>query len=322
MKKMFADTWRGGRTETVLDAALRTLVAVEGSTIQDIPRLLLDPKYRRQALTHVSDPSTLDFWYDDYDLETPAQQKEFARPITYRIRKFYRDPTIRRIVCQRQSLDVRDILDQGRIFLANLSGTADIEAETLGALLISKIQMAAFGRAAVSPEQRTPFYLYIDEVQNFITTSLAQMFSEARKFGLSLVVANQYLRQLEGETLEALMGNVGTSIIFGVGPQDAQALARYVKPQFTPEDLVNLNRFDTAVKMQLSGQTLPAFSMTTQPPLSKPEDADERIARIRQHSQATYAPRHKDEVDAEVMSRYHERQVAGDEDQAGDEYFG
>ena len=323
MKKMFSDTWRGGRTETVLDAVLRTLVAVEGSTIQDIHRLLLDPKYRRQALDHVNDASTLDFWYDDYEMETPAQQKEFARPITYRIRKFYRDPTIRRIICQRQSLDVRDILNKGRIFLANLSGVADIEAETLGALLISKIQMAAFGRATVSPEKRTPFYLYVDEVQNFITTSLAQMFSEARKFGLSLVVANQYFRQLEGETLEALMGNVGTSIIFGVGPQDAQALSRHVKPQFMPEDLIKLNRFDTTVKMQLDGQTLPAFSMTTQPPLDRPEDAEERIARIKQHSQKTYAPRHRDEVDAEVKSRYDERQLGGDDgEQVEDEYFG
>ncbi len=313
IRKIFADQWSSGRMETVLDAALRALVAVPDATIQDIPKLLLVPKFRRQALKHVDDPSTLDFWYDEYELESPGQQKEFARPINHRIRKFYRDPTIRRIVCQRGSLNFRDILDQGRIFLANLGGVSDIEAETLGALLISKIQMAAMSRSALAPEQRTPFYLYVDEVQNFIATSLSKVFSEAGKYGLSLTVANQFLKQLEGDTLEALMGNVGTTIIFRVGPQDARALAPFVKSQFTLEDLANLDRFATVVKMQLKGETLPAFSMTTQSPLGKPDDARERIERIRQHSRMTYA-RPREEVDAEVRSRYDQR-----ESQEGDE---
>lgn len=319
MRKLFAEQWSGGRMEIVLDAALRALVAAPETTVQDIPKFLLDPKFRRQILKHVTDPSTLDFWYDEYELESPAQQKEFARPINHRIRKFYRDPIIRRIVCQQSSLNVRNILDKGQILLANLGGVSEVEAETMGALLISKIQIAAMSRGDIPPEHRTLFYLYIDEVQNFIATSLPKMFSEAGKYGLSLTVANQYLKQLEGSTLEALMGNVGTTFIFRLGPQDARAVAPFVKPQFTTEDLTNLDRFATVVKMQLAGETLPAFSMTTQRPLSKPDDADKRIEWIRQHSRKTYG-RAKDEVDAELMSRY-QQGTSEETDEAEESYF-
>ena len=145
----------------------------------------------------------------------------------------------------------------------NLGGIPDIDAETLGALLVSKFQMAAMSRTELAPDDIAEYYLYIDEVQNFVTTSLSQMFSEAGKFGLRLVVANQFLRQLEGATLEAVMGNVGTTIMFGLGPKDAAALAPFVKPVHTTDDLVNLDRFQTIVKMQTGGKTLPAFSLST-----------------------------------------------------------
>lgn len=320
MRKMFSEQWSGGRMQTVLDAALRALVAVEGATIQDIPKLLMDPKYRREVLKQVTNPATLDYWYDEYDLESPSQQREFARPITQRIRRFYSDPITRRIVCQRSSLDFRQILDRGQIFLANLGGVADVEAETLGALLISKIQMAAMSRTLVPSQQRTPFYLYVDEVQNFITTSLSRVFSEAGKYGLSLVVANQYLKQLEGDTLEALMGNVGSTVIFRVGPEDARALAPFVRPQFTVDDLTNLDRFAAVIKMQLAGQTLPAFSMVTAPPLDRPIDAQDRIGRIRKASRKAYA-RPKAEVDAEIQSRYGQRELEEAKEEEKEDYF-
>lgn len=306
VRKMFADGWSGGRMETVLDAALRALVSVEGTTLQDIPKLLLNPKYRREILQQVRDPATLDFWYDEYNQESPGQQREFARPISYRIRKFYRDPTLRRIVCQKQSLNFRQVLDEKKIFLANLGGLPEVEAETLGALLIAKIQLAAMSRIALTPAQRTPYYFYIDEVQNFIVTSLAKMFSEAGKYGLSLTVANQFLQQLQGETLESLMGNVGTTLMFRLGPQDARALAPFVKPHFAVESLTDLDRFAAVVKLQLDGETLPAFSLETQPPLEKPADAEERVARLRQHSRQTYG-RPAADIDAELMARYQDQ---------------
>ena len=178
---------------------------------------------------------------------------------------------------------------------------------------------AAMSRKAIAPEERTAYYLYVDEVQNFIATSLSKIFSEAGKYGLSLTVANQYLKQLEGETLEALMGNVGTTLSFRVGPQDARALNAFVTPHFTTEALTNLDRFAAVVKMQLDGQTMPAFSLRTAPPLPKPPDAAERIERIRQHSRKHYA-RPNAEIDAEIMARY-DRSDPADNAEAEESYF-
>ena len=154
-------------------------------------------------------------------------------------------------------------MDHKTIFLANLAGLPDIETEIIGALLLSKFQAAAMSRSKLNPRDRNPFYLYIDEVQRFITTSLNTVFSEARKYGLHMVVANQYLRQLAGETLEAIVGNTGTTIMFRLGPHDATAMAPFVQPQFGSETLLNLNRFQALVKMRFQGNTMPAFKMNT-----------------------------------------------------------
>ena len=168
--------------------------------------------------------------------------------------------------------------------------------------------MAAMSRTELSPKDITEYYLYIDEVQNFVMTSLSQMLSEAGKFGLRLVVANQFLRQLEGATLEAVMGNVGTTVMFGLGPKDAAALAPFVKPVHTTDDLVNLDRFQAIVKMQTSGKTLPAFSIATLPPVQRNEEAEDRVARIRDLSREKYA-RSRVEVEEEFVERFHEERL-------------
>lgn len=302
IRKLFADQWSGTRMEDVLYAAIRSLVGYPGATVRDIPRLLSNPDFRAQVLSHVDDPEALDYWHDEYNQMSPSQQRQFAQPVNNRIRKFFRDTTIRRIICQRRSLSFRRVLDTNKIFLASLGGIGEIEAQTLGALLISKFQMAAMSRAKVSKAERKLVYLYIDEVQNFATTALPVMFSEAGKYGLSLVTANQFLRQLSGPTLDAIMGNVGTSIIFATGPQDAKTLGGFLSP-FTGQDLHSLDRFNTVVKMQVSGQSLPAFSMMTPPPLDIPDDANESINRIKQYSRDTYG-RPAAEIDQELAERY------------------
>lgn len=329
IRKMFADNWHSGRMENVLYACLASLVTYEGATLMDVPRLLVDGVFRDQVLAQVEDLSALEYWYDVHELLRPAAQLEIAQPIISRIQRFYRDPGMRRIICQRHSLDVSRIVNNGQILLVNLGGLADVEGETLGALLISKIQMAAMSRATLVPEARRRFYCYIDEVQNFTTTSLSKMFSEAGKYGLSLIVANQYLRQLQGDTLEAIIGNVGTSVLFRCGPEDARLLAGFVKPQFGGDDLLNLDRFTTIVKMQHRGQTLPAFSMRTLPPPPVREQASMARARIRERSRLHHA-RHRDEVDAELAARYRGRAVTpvatGDDDPqdqgSGDDFLG
>jgi hypothetical protein len=275
-------------------------------------------------LQQVSDPIALDYWRGEYEGASPGAQREIARPIAYRVRRFYRNASVRRIVCQATSLDVRDIMDTGKIFLADLRGLGEIEGETLGALLISKFQVAAMSRQLNAEGTAVRYYLYVDEVQNFITTSLPKVFSEARKYGLSMVVANQFLQQLEGKTLEAIMGNVGTSILFRLGPKDAAAVASFVRPVIGAEDLVNLNRFEAVVKLQLHGETQPAFSLQTSPPLAPRPEAEAQMARIRQRNRRHYA-RHKDEVDAAIASRYegYADNSVGQGAESGEEgYFG
>ena len=225
VRKMFTDSWSSTRMEDALYAALVALVHSEGSSVQDVHRLFVDSGFRTQILSRMSDPVALEFWYDEYEPASAPFQREIARPISNRIRKFYRNRKIRNVIGQSRSLNFRDIIDGKKIFVANLCGLSDVEAEILGALLISKFQVAAMSRGASSLVVPTDFYLYIDEVQSFITTSLPTAYSESSKYGLRLVTANQYMGQLDSRTLGAIMGNVGSTIIFRVGARDANALA-------------------------------------------------------------------------------------------------
>lgn len=303
IRKMFADEWHSGRMENVLYASLISLVTYPGATIQDVTKMPINSEFRSEVLKQVTDITALEYWYDIHEGLRPRAQLEVAQPIVNRIQRFYREPTMRRIICQKDSMDFGAILNGRKIFLANLGGLSDIENETLGALLISKIQMAAMSRTALAPEQRVPFYCYIDEVQNFVTTSLGKVFSEAAKYGLSLTVANQFLSQLTGDTLDAIIGNVGTTVMFRCGHDDARLLGRFVKPQFGGDDLLNLDRYTAIVKMQHEGETMPAFNLVTIPPPEKKAEADAMIERIQEKSRKTYA-RPREEIDAELAARY------------------
>lgn len=305
LKKLF-DYW-SSRIEDALYAAIRALVSYPGATVEDIPRIFTNDELRHRVLSQLGGTVDVGFW-EEYEVKHPMVRDEISSPITSRIRKFYRDPIIRRMVCQQTCLDVSHILNTRKIFLVNLGGgvdVSDIDTFTIGAMLIAKLQLAAMSRVRLSPAERTPYYLYIDEVQNFVTTSLSKMFSEVGKYGLNLVVANQFLDQLRsatGDTLEAILGNVGTSIIFRVGTPDDKALAPFVEPGFTNQDLLNLDRFHAVVKMQAGGKTLDAFSMMTLPQLPPYDDVVDRIAQIRNQSRATYA-RPATEVDEELKWR-------------------
>jgi hypothetical protein len=323
VRKMFAESWSSTRMEDAMYAALMALQYVEGATIRDVTRLFNDSGFRSEVLARVKDPVVLEFWFDEYESLSAAYQREVARPITNRIRKFYRNRRIGRVVGQSSSLDFRKIIDTRKIFLAKLTGISEIEAETLGALLISKFQLAAMSRTNLSPQKRLPYYLYVDEVQNLSATSLPVLFSGARKTGLSLVVANQFLRQLEGATLESIMGNVGTSVIFRVGPRDATTLAPFIRPELSKDALVNLDRFSAIVKMQVGGSTQPAFSIQSPEPIPIDRGARERYLRVRAFSRQKYA-RPKEEVDAEFLARYQQTQQpdSSQNSEAEANYFG
>ncbi|MCA9875388.1 MAG: type IV secretion system DNA-binding domain-containing protein [Anaerolineales bacterium] len=317
IRKMFEDNWHPGRMERALYAAIMGLMNIPGSTLMDVDRLFYDSDFRAQVIAQETDPVSLSFWLNQYNPAKPVFQSQIAEPIVNRITKFYQNPTIRNVICQPASLDVADILARNRIFLANLGGISTLERETLGALLVSKFQIAAMSQSRLGDRTTDPYFLYVDEVQHFSTTSLPQMFSEARKFGLSLVVANQYLKQLEGGTLDAVMGNVGTTVLFQIGPHDAPQVASFFQPHFTKDDLVNLSRFHAVVRTQIANESVAAFSLQTDKPLEESEAAAEQVASIRTFSRETYAlPRA--EVEKTILDHLKRDRVKADEETTTD----
>lgn len=305
LKKIYADDWSRTRMESAIYSALVALLYEEQPTPRDISRLFLDEKYRLELLVNVRDPVALEYWYDEFGHLSPGVQKQTREPVLNRIRIFYRNRSVRNMVCHPQRLNFRQIIEDGKIFLASLSSDETrSERANLGAMLITNFQLAAMSNQVVEGGERQPFYLFIDEVQEFVTTTLPTVFSEARKFGLCLTVANQFLGQLRGDTLESILGNVGEAVIFSCGPNDARALAPFVRPEFTVDDLTSFDRFNAVVRMQLNKKTMPAFSVGTLPPPTVPNDAHEREMRIRQKSIERYTPWNREEVETWLENRY------------------
>ncbi len=304
MQMIFADIWLSGRMENVLYASLVALQHVEEATLLDVPRLLHNAVFRAEVVSKITDPTARAFWLDEYESAGDSLKHEMARPVTTRLNAFYRDPTIANIICQKSSLDFRDIIDNQKILLIDLGSTEQVDKKVLGALIFAKIQMAAMSRGAIEKEDRVPFYLYVDEVQRFTETSLPEVFNEARKFGLSLTVGNQQLYQLEGKTLKSLMGNVGATLIFRMQhEQDAKPLYPFVKPQFTSQDLTSLSQGHTVARVQHLGAILPSFSMQTWLPPKQPKEALAIEERIKNLSRQKYA-RHKAEVVDEIYRHF------------------
>ncbi|NLF76924.1 MAG: hypothetical protein GX573_14595 [Chloroflexi bacterium] len=305
LKKIYAEDWSRTRMENALYSALVALMYEPHATPRDISRLMVDAEYRTGLLQHVKDPVALEYWWDEYEYLSEAMQAQVREPVLNRIRIFYRNPVVRNMICHPQFIDFRAIMDEGKIFLANLnSDETRSEQANLGAMLMANFQMAAMTRGVSDAGEPRPFYLFVEEVQQFVTSALPVVFSEARKFGLSLTAANQYLGQLRGSTLEAILGNAGATVMFACGADDARALSGYLAPALRPEDLMNFDRFHTAMKMQVDGKTVPTFSIQTLPPLPEPPDANEREARIRQQSIQSYTPWTRGEVEAWLENRY------------------
>lgn len=324
VERLFAGMEGAARMASYLRAALLPLGSEPQATMRDVTRMFMDDVYREQRLTAIDDPETLDFWDYQYNSSSPALQRQIAEPIINRIRPFYANPTLYPILCHPDALDLRTLMQQKKIILISLAldeeRVPEQERNLIGALLMSQLQMAGM-KARLSES----FYLYVDEVQRFVTTSLSEMLSEARKHHLSLVTANQYLGQLTGKTLEAVMGNVGTTVIFQCSPDDARDLAAYTQPQVDAQGLLALNRFQATVKLQVNGQTQPAFTLSPLPPLedeaneAEKQAAVEREQCLRQESVARYTPKSREEVLAWLKARYPRRRNPASEDTASGE---
>ena len=287
--KLFAHS-RWPRLEYILRNIGLSLIEYPNATLGHLLRMLTDSSFREEVISHVTDPVILKFRREEFDKRQERQVQEAIAPITNKVGQFLSSKVVRNIFSQPNSkLNIRECMDQGKILLINLSKgkIGEDNAAMIGSFLVTKFQIDAMGRADIPMSQRKPFYLYIDEFQNFATDSFAVILSEARKYKLSLIMANQYTSQLLDTIKDAIFGNVGTMISFTVGYDDAKIISHQYKEAVSENDLISLPRFTAYTKMMVDGITSDPFSMKTMP-LSTPDWSQENIDKIKRQSRQRY----------------------------------
>ena len=306
-KKIWADSW-GPRLEYVLHHAISALLEYPGSTLLGIMRMLTDKAFRKRVIDKISDPVVKAFWVDEYSKYPDRFQAEAIAPIQNKVGRFLSSALIRNILGQvKSSFSMRDIMDGEKILLLNLSKgrVGEDNSALLGAMMITNIQLAAMSRIDTPEEERKDFYLYVDEFQNFATESFANILSEARKYRLNLIVAHQYIEQVEESVQAAIFGNVGTIVAFRIGAADAEILEKEFFPTFVQEDLVNLSKFQVYLKLMIDGVTSEAFSANTLPPVTLPEDNIEVRQKIINVSRERYAKPREVIEDKTITTSYY-----------------
>ncbi len=267
-KKIWADSW-GPRLEYILMNTILALLEYPGSTLLGVIRMLVDKKYRQKVVDKIQDPVVRSFWINEFANYNEKFRSEAISPIQNKVGQFLSSAIIRNIVGQPKStIDVRKIMDEKKILIINLSKglIGEENSALLGAMMITKIQLAAMSRADIHEDERKDFYLYVDEFQNFATESFADILSEARKYRLNLIMAHQYIEQLEEEVAAAVFGNVGTLVSFRVGATDAEYLEKEFSPTFLIADLVNLQKYRVYLKLMIDGMSSQPFSAMGLPP--------------------------------------------------------
>ncbi len=300
-KKIWPDVW-SSRMEYILNNTLLALLDYEGSTLLGINRLLADKKFRKKVLRKLTDPVIKAFWNNEFANYEPRYQKEAVAPIQNKIGQFLSASVIRNMVAQvKSSINVREAMDTNKILIMNLSKgrLGEDNSRLLGGMLITAIQIAAMSRVDTPEKDRQDFFLYVDEFQNFATPSFANILSEARKYRLSLIMAHQYVAQLDEVVADAVFGNVGSMVAFRVGAGDAEALEKEFAPTFTVEDIVNLPKFQIFLKLMIDGVSSQPFSATTMPPIGSATGSFDKVVRV---SRERYAK--KKEVIEEKISRW------------------
>lgn len=266
LKRMFGESW-GPRLEYILRYTILALLDRPETTMLDITRMLTDKKFRKETLSYCTDTVVLQFWNVEFASWTDKFQAEAIAPVLNKVGAFTANPVIRNIIGQPKStFNIRQIMDEGKILIVNLSKglIGEDNAGILGSFLVTKIQLAAMSRSDIPDiADRRPFYLYVDEFQNFATDSFATILSEARKYGLNLTVANQYTSQMSDTVRDAVFGNVGTMISFRVSADDAPILCKQFEPQFEPQDLLQMHNRNFVINMVINGEKAPAFSAKT-----------------------------------------------------------
>jgi hypothetical protein len=299
LKRMFGESW-GPRLEYILRYTILALLDRPTTTMLDITRMLTDKKFRQETLEYCQDTVVLNFWKVEFASWNDKFVSEAIAPVLNKVGAFTANPIIRNIIGQPKStFNIREIMDEGKILIVNLSKglIGEDNAAILGAFMVTKIQLAAMSRSDIEHvEDRRPFYLYVDEFQNFATDSFATILSEARKYGLNLTVANQYISQMTDTVRDAVFGNVGTMISFRVSADDAPILAKQFEPQFEPTDLLQMHNRHFIINMVIAGEKAPAFSATT---LLLPPPQIDNTAKIIENTRRRYS-RTRADVEQEI----------------------
>ncbi|MDP2594113.1 MAG: type IV secretion system DNA-binding domain-containing protein [bacterium] len=274
-KKIWVDAW-SARMEYILTNTLLALLEYPDATLLGVNRMYTDKAYRTKVVENIKDPVVKDFWVNEFGQYTDRYTQEATPSIQNKIGQFTGNPLIRNIIGQpKSSFDIRQMMDEHKILLINLSKglVGDTNMRLLGSMLVTRIFLAAMSRAELSARElaKTPkFYFYVDEFQNFANETFAEILSEARKYNLNLLIAHQYIEQMDEEVRAAVFGNVGTTVAFRVGPFDAEVLETVFFPEFTKEDLVNLGFAQTYLTLMIDGIGSRPFSAVTIPPIEPP----------------------------------------------------
>ncbi len=274
-----------------------------GNTLIEVPKVLADKGFREHKLAHCKNIVVKDFW--EKEAEKAGGEAALANMVPYitsKMNVFIANDLVRPIISQQKSaFDFKEIMDKGKILIVNLSKgkLGEINSYLLGMVIVGKILIAAFSRADISKEERKNFYLYIDEFHNVTTKTISTVLAEARKYKLNMTFAHQFIGQLDEETKKAVFGNVGSMLVFRVGPDDAKYLTTQFEPVFDENDLVNFDNYNSALRLLIKGETSKPFNIVTYPPKKSQEKVKDLIKKL---SRTKYG-KDKDVVEKKLYSR-------------------
>src|SRR3989338_6985055 len=307
-KRIWVDAW-SARMEYILQNTLLALLEYPDTTLLDVNRMLTNKSFRTAVVEKIQDPIVKGFWTEEFAAFTDTYTREATPAIQNKVGQFTANPLIRNIVGQgKSSFDLRKMMDEKKIFIVNLSKgrMGETNAALLGSMLVVKIYLAAMSRAdeqAARMARLPRFYFYVDEFQSMMNEAFADILSESRKYKLALTLANQYIEQMEEEVRDAVFGNVGTLIVFRVGPFDAEVLEVMFEPTFTPEDLIGLGIGQIYLTLMIDGVGSRPFSAETIPQIDTPtisyrddviRSSREQYSRSRVDVEAQIRKKHED----------------------------
>lgn len=314
-KKIYGESW-GPRLEHILRNTILSLLEYPNTTMLGIPRVLQDKDYRARVVRKITDPIVKSFWVNEFEKMEPKNRIEAISPILNKVGQFLSSPIVRNILGQPKStLDLRFAMDHKKIIIVNLSKgkIGEDTSSLLGSMMITKFQLDAMSRANIPESERTDFYLYVDEFQNFATDSFSTILSEARKYKLNLTMANQYIAQMPEEVRDAVFGNVGSILSFQVGFDDAEYISGQYGEEVLPNDLVALSKYTAYSRLLIDGMPSKTFSFDTlaPPALEVEEGRKEKVIKLSRERYST----HRDIVEDKIR-RWSEGATIGEGEDA------